>query len=96
MPVEDKAAIEYLRKLGYVEESNLLTANICHPTNLPATILSPDELVAFHLLQSFYCNMEFLKFIFLKNAGIGAFCCLKILHRSRRSLIFANYFGESQ
>ncbi|VDK67331.1 unnamed protein product [Litomosoides sigmodontis] len=44
--MEDKPAIEYLRKLGYVEESSLSTANICHPTNLPATILSPDEKTA--------------------------------------------------
>ncbi|KAL3994701.1 hypothetical protein ACH3XW_22785 [Acanthocheilonema viteae] len=43
VPLDDKAAIEYLRKLGYVEEFNLSTANICHPTDLPASILSPDE-----------------------------------------------------
>uniref|UniRef100_A0A0R3RFR4 Uncharacterized protein n=1 Tax=Elaeophora elaphi TaxID=1147741 RepID=A0A0R3RFR4_9BILA len=45
VPLDDKRAIEYLRKLGYVEESSLSPANICHPTNLPANILSPDEVV---------------------------------------------------
>lgn len=56
VPLDDKPAIEYLRKLGYVEESNLSAANICHPTNLPVNILSPDEVVAL-VLQSFCSDM---------------------------------------
>ncbi|KAM3719297.1 50S ribosomal protein [Dirofilaria immitis] len=43
VPLDDKPAIEYLRKLGYVEEFNLSPANICHPTNLPTNIFSPNE-----------------------------------------------------
>uniref|UniRef100_A0A7I4NIZ8 Uncharacterized protein n=1 Tax=Brugia malayi TaxID=6279 RepID=A0A7I4NIZ8_BRUMA len=43
VPLDDKLAIEYLRKLGYVEEFNLSSANICHPTNLLGNVLSPDE-----------------------------------------------------
>ncbi|CAG9531276.1 unnamed protein product [Cercopithifilaria johnstoni] len=44
--LDDKLAIEYLRKLGYVEEFNLSAANICYPTNLPVNILSPNEKTA--------------------------------------------------
>ncbi|VDO31890.1 unnamed protein product [Onchocerca flexuosa] len=46
VPADDKSAIEYLRKLGYVEESNLSPANICHPSNLPANIILPNEKTA--------------------------------------------------
>uniref|UniRef100_A0A1I7VX87 Protein muscleblind n=1 Tax=Loa loa TaxID=7209 RepID=A0A1I7VX87_LOALO len=46
VPLDDKPAIEYLRRLGYVEEFNLSSANICHPISLSANVLSPDEKTA--------------------------------------------------
>ncbi|VDN01312.1 unnamed protein product [Thelazia callipaeda] len=50
VPIEDKAAIDYLRKLGYVEESSLSPANLCQ--NLPSGALPPSDQAALFNLQS--------------------------------------------
>uniref|UniRef100_A0A915PCP4 Uncharacterized protein n=1 Tax=Setaria digitata TaxID=48799 RepID=A0A915PCP4_9BILA len=52
VPVDDKAAIEYLRKLGYVEEFNLF-ANICHSANSPADDKRTAAMVPIPIQASF-------------------------------------------
>lgn len=71
VPVDDKAAIEHLRKLGYTEESNLSPSKLCQLPNSPIGLSAPNKVAVDLQPVRFLSPFTFCLYLTMKIIKLG-------------------------